>query len=460
MFTPSGPANGGDGGTGGSVYISAVGAQTSLHKIARRGMIRAGRGMNGQGRLRGGQRGGDVVLEVPVGTVVREVWRKDPWEQEIERRKEEKNAKREGREAVFRDDRWVFYPGIKKKWDLEGEGMPKLPRMKKAALRASEPDAPVHLDFDNPTTVPTLLAAGALGGVGNTHFVTSDRPKPKVATRGDEALEITLTLELKLLADIGLVGLPNAGKSTLLRAVSNARARVGHWAFTTLRPNIGTVVVPEVTGSTRTHISVADIPGLTIGAHLDRGLGMAFLRHVERARALVFVVDLVDPELHPVETLKALWKEIRLYAGLREESEKAVTVKEFVPLHLQEEPSAAEGVKTDWGAMPEVVRAGEGILAKPWFVVATKADVEGSQDRYQDLLQWLKRIQEKREKRPQGEGAEVWKGPIRAFPVSAIRSEGMQGVIQWMRELVDAQTAKPADPTPLQNQAIVRERAF
>jgi GTP-binding protein len=151
-----------------------------------------------------------------------------------------------------------------------------------------------------------------------------------------------ISLELKLLADVGLVGLPNAGKSTLLRALTNSRTRIGSWAFTTLQPNIGTVVLDKYSGqptarghrksSTETdpssgaarepitRFTVADIPGLIEGAHLDRGLGIAFLRHVERAGVLAFVIDLAAGDA--VAALNALWREVGLYAQMRDEEER------------------------------------------------------------------------------------------------------------------------------------------
>ena len=143
-----------------------------------------------------------------------------------------------------------------------------------------------------------------------------------------------LELELKLLADVGLVGLPNAGKSTLLRALSNSRTRIGNWAFTTLQPSVGTVVLDNhkgrptfrsfgKTGEPRTHFTIADIPGLIEDAHLDKGLGLGFLRHVERAAMLLFVIDLSAGDA--VSALEALWKEVGEYETLRNREISAET---------------------------------------------------------------------------------------------------------------------------------------
>src|SRR5436190_11672803 len=178
-----------------------------------------------------------------------------------------------------------------------------------------QPRAPIHLDISVHMDQPMLLAAGALGGLGNPHFVSRTNGRPKFATKGEGGLKLDLELELKLLADVGLVGLPNAGKSTLLRSITNSRARVGNWAFTTLSPNIGTVVTDSHSGrplvqsasgrAPRSNFTIADIPGLIEGAHLDKGLGLGFLRHVERARILAFVIDLSAGDA--VQVLKGLW---------------------------------------------------------------------------------------------------------------------------------------------------------
>jgi GTP-binding protein len=133
-----------------------------------------------------------------------------------------------------------------------------------------------------------------MGGLGNPHFVTKSITRPKYGTKGDGGMKVEIQLELKLLADVGLVGLPNAGKSTLLRAVTNSRTRIGNWAFTTLQLNIGTVVLDNHKGRPlvptsesksgaprRTNFTIADTPSLIEDAHLDRSLGLGFLRHIE-----------------------------------------------------------------------------------------------------------------------------------------------------------------------------------
>ena len=242
------------------------------------------------GSAKSGSKGNDVIITVPVGTVVREIHREDPAAEEAEMRKANWNRRRavarererrrsikameareegeEGEEgeadeaaaaaaaekeaAAMEEDiaddpfrhMWLTYAGLNKS-EARRLDFPRFPRRERFF---AQPAAPIHLDLSRPTPRPILLAAGGIGGLGNPHFSTKDIPKPMFATRGERAMSMTIELELKLLADVGLVGLPNAGKSTLLRAISNSRARVGSWQFTTLQPNIGTVVLDNNKG--------------------------------------------------------------------------------------------------------------------------------------------------------------------------------------------------------------------
>ncbi|MCJ1335499.1 GTPase of the mitochondrial inner membrane that associates with the large ribosomal subunit [Bachmanniomyces sp. S44760] len=460
-FVEAGSANGGDGGSGGNVYIQAVRGETSLHKLARRGILRAGRGKNGQGKSKGGQRGADVLIQVPVGTVVREVSRFDPVAAEEEKGKLRRGSMQEtDRESLnfINRDKWILYPSAAPS-EYTNVEFPPLPRSRKSNLALSQPLAPINLDLSEPMEQPMLLAAGATGGVGNPHFVSRDFWRPKFATKGEAGMSLTLELELKLLADVGFVGLPNAGKSTLLRALSNSRARIGNWAFTTLQPNIGTVVLDNsrgrpklqafrANGEPRTQFSIADIPGLVPEAHLDRGLGLGFLRHVERARVLAFVVDLSTGDV--TESLKDLWKELRAFENLRDQETNTQTEKRIVnwsAFGSTITPASPEDAILQEKDQNVIINASgsqilkpldlEPISSKPWFVVATKADLPNTSDSFAALQAYLHAVSTGRTDHPCGK-SNCWKGNLSAIPVSGIREQGVEKVAEWTVSLLSS----------------------
>jgi GTPase len=451
------------------VWIQAVKGQTSLHKLARRGIVKAGRGIGGQGGNKGGSRGADVLIQVPQGTVVREVWRSDPNLEEEEKERLRLGAGETlefetlqdttGRRASERRECWVYYPGAKGA-DETQISMPPPPKYRRSNLAVMAPPTPIELDLSEHMEKPMLLAAGAMGGLGNPHFATRDTPKPKFASKGHLGVRITLELELKLLADVGLVGLPNAGKSTLLRSISNSRTRVGDWAFTTLSPSIGTVILDNNKGrpgvrsgnedgqGPRTNFTIADIPGLIEDAHLDKGLGLGFLRHIERARILAFVVDLSAGDA--VLALQNLWKEVGEYENLRNRELNEDTEQRMVDW----EPSSSrrtastlpsDGEDGEGGGIiihPEPARELEPlklppISSKPWFVVATKADKEDTQQNFANLLAYVGGVEAGETAHPSGR-KNAWKSRIAAMPVSAMRSEGVNRIPAWVAALLDS----------------------
>ncbi|KIW66051.1 hypothetical protein PV04_08259 [Phialophora macrospora] len=525
-----GPPNGGDGGSGGSIYIQAVPGQTSLHKLARRGIIKAGRGIGGQGKSQGGRRGEDICVQVPVGTVVREIWRSDPAAEEEHRLKELRATMTDDEilalppEQSGLRNKFVIYAGATTTADRSqiASTLPSLTssimKPRRSHLSVLQPPAPITLDLDKRMESPMLLVAGAIGGLGNPHFATKEDPKPKYATKGALGVRIKLELELKLLADVGLVGLPNAGKSTFTRAISNSRTRIGDWAFTTLSPTIGTVILDDNTGrplvrsgvsssspgpsshasdsttSTSTtfiprqHFTIADIPGLIEDAHLDKGLGLSFLRHIERARILAFVVDLSAGDA--VAQLKSLWKEVGEYENLRdrevnaqsEQHGETVTWSPFEarsPLSAPGGGAPGNGLFNEEGdpisVFPSPSYSGGGktglqplcyppISAKPWFVIATKADIPSivpsaspgnsshsggggdptsaststsTQANFLSLQTYMKSVEHGAVAHPSGK-PNGWKSRIAAIPVSAIRGEGIDRVVRYTAGVLDS----------------------
>ncbi|KAH7249025.1 P-loop containing nucleoside triphosphate hydrolase protein [Fusarium redolens] len=489
-YLAEGPPNGGDGGHGGNVYIQAAHGETSLHKLARKRFVRAGRGKHGQGSAKGGTRGEDIIITVPVGTVVRELEREDPvldeemdmrlWRaQQKQKRMEERMAalerkrrqdeneeayeEEEEEEQVEEDEeegdqdperrKWLLYPGLSKT-DIKQTVFPRLP---KRTRLLKQPPPTIHLDLSRPTPKPILLATGGIGGLGNPHFTSRAHPRPMFATKGEEAVTMKIELELKLLADVGLVGLPNAGKSTLLRAITNSRTRVGNWAFTTLQPNIGTVVLDKYSGrpviksyrrypaqlglpeavdtEPRTRFTIADIPGLIEGAHLDRGLGIAFLRHVERAGVLAFVIDLSAG--NAVKALDSLWREVGLYAQMRDEEEADRAIESRIDWDVASDMDGPMNLSPEFENDQDFSsKPGLQIAGKPWFVVATKADLPETQENFKELKQYLDSVT-KGEKPHPSSVADAWTKDCAVIPVSAINGQGVDRIVHWTVGLLD-----------------------
>lgn len=230
----------------------------------------------------------------------------------------------------------------------------------------SEPDARV------------VLLAGGRGGKGNVHFATPTMQVPQYAKPGQDARELEVRLELKLIADVGLVGFPNAGKSTLLRAVSNARPKVADYPFTTLEPMLGVVELEDGDG-----FVMADIPGLIEGASEGAGLGFEFLRHIERTRLFVHVVDLANlEERDPVEDVKKIDKELLNYRA--------------------------------------------DLADRPRVIAANKVDLlgDGQEENLNALLGGLEDAFSSRE--------------VRVFPISAATGEGIRALLNYVREMLSS----------------------
>jgi len=242
-YVPMGGPSGGDGGRGGSVIFVADEGLTTLMDFKYRHHFKAVRGAHGQGKNMHGAGGEDLLVKVPVGTVIKD------------------------------DDNGQVIA------DLTEHGQ------------------------------EAVVARGGRGGRGNARFATAINKAPSVSENGEPGEEKWIRLELKLLADVGLVGFPNAGKSTLIARISAARPKIADYPFTTLVPNLGVVVTKS-----KESFVVADIPGLIEGAHQGSGLGHEFLRHIERTRVLLFVLDTAQTEGRDVlEDYRILRRELELY---------------------------------------------------------------------------------------------------------------------------------------------------
>lgn len=302
---PIGPPDGGDGGVGGNIYVSVLENLSSLHRVKKSYI--GGPGKAGQSSQLDGKGGQDVILEIPVGTIIRWIPRPLEVKEELQRANGDlskvymdlKLASSTMDIQLFRGD---YKPG--KGWTFKEKGeeyhqdrgffveLNKLVADYDREIIAEElmfDRFPLTgLDFSKPTEKPVLLFRGGRGGMGNMHFLTQNVRNPRFSKKGRQGLDAFFLLELMLIADLGLVGLPNAGKLTLLRAISKARPRIGHWEFTTLQPTVGTIF----TSVDRDPFTIVDIPGIISGASENKGQGLDFLRHIERSGGLVFVISL------------------------------------------------------------------------------------------------------------------------------------------------------------------------
>jgi GTP-binding protein len=316
-YVPRGGPDGGDGGRGGSIYAVADRNINTLIDYRYARIHRAKSGENGRGADQYGRGGTDVLLRVPVGTLVSDA--------------------------------------------LNGELV-----------------ADLVVDGQR-----ALLAKGGRGGLGNLHFKSSTNRAPRQSTPGEPGEQRLLKLELKVLADVGLFGMPNAGKSTLIRAISAARPRVADYPFTTVAPHLGVVRVDE----NRSFV-VADIPGLIEGAAEGAGLGHRFLRHLQRTRLLLHVVDLapLDPDADPVGDARAVVKELKRYD--------------------------------------------EALHAKPRWLVLNKLDLLPADAREARIARFVKALR--------------WKGPV--FGVAAIKGEGCRALVYAVAEWLERHPAEAHSP--------------
>ncbi|MBR5661935.1 MAG: GTPase ObgE [Bacteroidales bacterium] len=274
-YVPKGGPDGGDGGRGGHIILKANPQFWTLIHLKYRKHVKADNGGHGEGGLRTGKNGQDIILEVPVGTVAKDA---------------------ETEEVLFE----MMEPGEER-----------------------------------------ILCKGGRGGLGNNNFKSATNQTPRYAQPGEEGEEGWFILELKLLADVGLVGFPNAGKSTLLAAITAAKPKIANYAFTTLEPNLGIVKYYD----DRSFV-MADIPGIIEGAHEGKGIGIRFLRHIERNSVLLFMVSAEEDDI--AAGYKTLLNELEEYNPelLDKERVLAVTKCDLIDKKIESEiePTLPKGI--------------------------------------------------------------------------------------------------------------------
>ena len=285
-FVPKGGPDGGDGGRGGDVILRADRHIDNLSNLFYEPMIKAKNGGHGMGKKMHGRSALPKIVKVPVGAIV--------WKAE------------DTKDLTTGQSNQVIASETEASRDVALKISPRDSSTSLGMTSADSREPVVDLTRDRQEFV---LCRGGAGGKGNVHFKSSRNRAPRQYTEGEEGEHGYFLLELRTIADAGLVGYPNAGKSTLLRKLSAARPKVAAYPFTTLHPIIGVI---EFSGYNRA--TVADIPGLIEGAHRGLGLGHEFLRHIMRCRILLFVVDAAGSEgRNPVEDLQNLRREIDLY---------------------------------------------------------------------------------------------------------------------------------------------------
>ena len=317
-FVPKGGPDGGDGGRGGDVILRADRHTDNLSNLFYEPIIKAKSGGHGMGKKMHGRSAVNKIVRVPVGTIV--------WKDEGRRIKNE----------------------IEENPEVTSSFIP----------HPSSFSQVVDLTRDGQEFV---LCEGGNGGKGNVHFKSSRNRAPRQYTEGEEGEQGHFLLELRTIADAGLIGYPNAGKSTLLRKISAARPKVAAYPFTTLHPIIGVAEFPDHKRAT-----IADIPGLIEGAHKGIGLGHEFLRHITRCRIFLFVVDTAGSEgRNPVEDVQQLRKELDLYDPL--------------------------------------------LSKRPWFIVGNKMDLAGAEENLDPLRKKFPKIDLVPISAAKGEGIEKLK---------------------------------------------------
>ncbi|MEM9280972.1 MAG: GTPase Obg [Verrucomicrobiota bacterium] len=372
-FEPKGGPDGGDGGKGGDLILVVDPHTDNLRDFFYRPNHKADRGMHGQGRRKTGKSGKDLILKVPPGTLV---YRTDPIHP---KKKNDDFVEPDLRDADWSGDFVNDDEGqmvlMDRSESEEGDEIEEADTSENDGendFMIDEREEPsFELEEEEPEEHPFgelvadlteigqrfTLCRGGIGGKGNWNFRTDTNQAPIEFTLGEKGEEDWFYLELRRIADIGLVGFPNAGKSTLLSTLSNATPKVAAYPFTTLKPMVGVV---EFQGFMRA--TVADIPGLIEGAHANVGLGHNFLRHISRCSVFLFVVDTAGVDQRdPISDIQILRKELRLYDELLGEREWLIVANK---IDLEESQLYLDAIKSRFPkqeVFPISAQQGEGI---------------------------------------------------------------------------------------------------
>ena len=329
-YRPKGGPSGGNGGRGGDVILEASHDLNNLINQYYRPRLVAEDGHHGMGKGMDGAAGKDLVIKVPCGTVVWKIRDTTPVEEEEE---DEEETKAQPKSKLIPSS-----TGARPLIRFGGGGQA-------AEYNLEEDEDAVSVEDEGKGELVAdltengqrfILCKGGRGGLGNRNFATAVRQTPRFAQPGEPGAEGDYLLELRILAEVGLVGYPNAGKSTLLTAISKARPKVAPYPFTTLHPQIGIVEYPDYR-----RLVVCDVPGLIEGAHNNVGLGHEFLRHIQRCKVLVLLLDMAGTDGRtPWDDYKQLLSELKLYEPTLLEKPRLVVANKM------DEPSAEANLKS------------------------------------------------------------------------------------------------------------------
>ncbi|GAM20326.1 hypothetical protein SAMD00019534_035010, partial [Acytostelium subglobosum LB1] len=398
-YIPEGPPDGGNGGDGANIILRADFNDNNLSHISRNYIGQNGE--KGKGARRTGKSGEDIIIRVPVGTVIREMETYfDDDGDAVEREDKRLDSSSDEFDPDYylsklnspvidgKTDTTLFEDQLSEEYDMDQS------KRRKKLWR----EVQVVADFDTPGQELVFLRGGR-GGRGNYNFASSTNRSPDYAGVGRAGHEKYLDLELKIIADIGLVGYPNAGKSTLLSRMSNAVPKIKNYAFTTLRPYVGVVDlgVPEekkpmllskrprrsVTDHNNT-TTMADLPGILEGAHLNVGLGLDFLRHIERTKVLCYVIDMSN------EGVPAIWDGTTLevvpdrYKDMGDDEESIKMITDSIRSKAREMDQRAPW--TDYVTLVEELETYQpGLSKKPSLIIANKMDQPYAEDHLEEF---------------------------------------------------------------------------